>query len=42
VALLDYDTGRVLYNVRDNLLPAEVAPGPTSSPLPNPSPSGTP
>lgn len=42
VALLDYDTGRVLYNVRDDLLPTELAPRSTSSPLPEPSPSGTP
>jgi hypothetical protein len=42
VALLDYDTGRVLYDVRDDLLPAELTPEPTSSPLPEPSPSGTP
>lgn len=42
VALLDYDTGRVLYNVRDDLLPSELAPEPASSPQPEPSPSGTP
>ena len=42
VALLDYDTGRVLYDVRDDLLPSQLAPEPTSSPLPEPSPSGTP
>jgi hypothetical protein len=42
VALLDYDTGRVLYNVRDDLLPAELTPRPTASPLPEPSPSNTP
>jgi len=42
VALLDYDTGRVLYSVRDDLLPSELAPGPASSPLPEPPPSGTP
>jgi hypothetical protein len=40
-ALLDYDTGRVLYDVRDDLLPSELGPEPTSSPLPEPSPSGT-
>ena len=42
VALLDYDTGRVLYNVRDDLLPSQITPQPTSSPEPEPSPSGTP
>ncbi len=42
VALLDYDTGRVLYNVRDDLLPSELAPGPASSPEPETSPSGAP
>jgi hypothetical protein len=42
VALLDYDTGRVLYNVRDDLLPAQRTKESTSSPLPEPSPSGTP
>jgi hypothetical protein len=42
VALLDYDTGRVLYNVRGDLLPSELTPRPTASPLPEPSPSDTP
>jgi len=42
VALLDYDTGRILYNVRDDLLPSELAPEPASSSQPEPSPSGTP
>jgi len=42
VALLDYDTGRVIYDVRDDLLPSELSPEPTTSPLPEPSPSGTP
>lgn len=42
VALFDYDTGRVIYDVRDDLLPAELTPEPTTSPLPEPSPSGTP
>jgi hypothetical protein len=42
VALLDYDTGRVIYDVRDDLLPSELTPEPTSSPLPQPWPSGTP
>jgi len=41
VALLDYDTGRVLYNVRDDLLPSELAAEPASSPQPEPSPSAT-
>jgi len=41
VALLDYDTGRVLYNVRDDLLPSELAPEPASPPQPEPSPSAT-
>lgn len=39
VALLDYDTGRVLYDVRDDLLPTELAP---QAPTPSPSqPAGT-
>jgi hypothetical protein len=44
VALLDYDTGRVLYDVRDSLRPSELAPEPPSpSPSePAPSPSATP
>ncbi|MCX6362951.1 MAG: hypothetical protein NTW58_02040 [Actinobacteria bacterium] len=42
VALLDYDTGRVLYNVRADLLPSELTPGPRSSPLPEAAPSDTP
>ena len=42
VALLDYDTGRVLYNVRNDLLPSELAPPPAASPEPEPSPSGVP
>jgi hypothetical protein len=38
VALLDYDSGHVLYDVRDDLTPAELAPAPgdTSSPSPAP------
>jgi hypothetical protein len=39
VALLDYETGRVLYDVRDDLLPSELAPSPTASPAPDPSAS---
>jgi len=42
VALLDYDTGRLLYDVRDDLLPSELTPEPSSSPVPEASPSGTP
>jgi len=42
VALLDYDTGRVIYDVRDDLLPSELTPEPTSSPQPEPSPSSLP
>ena len=42
VALLDYDTGRILYDVRDDLLPSELTPEPASSPQPEPSPSGLP
>jgi len=42
VALLDYDTGRVIYDVRHDLPPSPLAPEPTSSPLPEPSPSATP
>jgi hypothetical protein len=37
VALLDYNSGRVLYDVRDDLTPAELAaPGYTTSPSPAP------
>ena len=42
VALLDYHTGRVLYDVRDDLPPSQLTPEPTSTPLPEPAPSGTP
>jgi hypothetical protein len=46
VALLDYDTGRVLYDVRDSLRPSEVVPerpSPSSSEPPaSPSPTATP
>lgn len=43
LALLDYHTGRVLYDVRDDLLPNELAPA-SASPEPeaSPSPSSTP
>jgi hypothetical protein len=40
VALLDYDTGRVLYDVRDSLRPSELGSEPPA--LPNPEPSATP
>lgn len=39
VALLDYDTGRVLYDVRDSLPPAELAPQHPSPSPPEPAPS---
>ncbi len=46
VALLDYSTGRTLYDVRDNLRPADLIPEATTSPQPEPSaaasPSGAP
>lgn len=32
VAVLDYDTGRMLYDVRDDLTQAELAPRPAASP----------
>ena len=38
VALLDYRTGRVLYDVRDDLTPAELAPQPGDSGSPSPAP----
>ena len=38
VALLDYNTGRVLYDVRDDLTPAEMAPQPGDSASPSPTP----
>jgi hypothetical protein len=38
VALLDYKTGRVLYDIRDDLTPAELAPQPGDSASPSPSP----
>jgi hypothetical protein len=38
VALLDYDTGRVLYDIRDDLTPAELAPRPSDSASPGPTP----
>lgn len=54
VALLDYATGAVLYDVRDNLRPADLVPEPTTtprlsgspqtelSPSASPAPSGAP
>lgn len=38
VALLDYSSGRVLYDVRDDLTPAELAPQPADTASPSPSP----
>ena len=36
VALLDYRTGRLLYDVRDNLRPSQLLPEHTPSPTPSP------
>jgi hypothetical protein len=38
VALLDYRTGRILYDIRDDLTSTELAPGPDASVSPSPSP----
>ncbi len=38
VALFDYATGAVLYDVRDNLRPADLVPEPTATPRPSGSP----
>ena len=38
VALLDYKSGRVLYDVRDDLTPAELAPQPGATTTPSPAP----
>jgi hypothetical protein len=38
VALLDYDSGRMLYDVRDDLTPDELAPAPEATPSPSPAP----
>jgi hypothetical protein len=38
VALLDYKSGRVLYDIRDDLTPAELAPRQGDSASPSPSP----
>jgi hypothetical protein len=34
VAMLDYRTGRVLYDIRDDLLPSELTPEPSATPQP--------
>jgi hypothetical protein len=38
VALFDYRTGRMLYDVRDDLTPSELAPASGGSPSPSPAP----
>ena len=38
VALLDYNSGRLLYDVRDDLTPAELAPRPADTASPSPAP----
>jgi hypothetical protein len=38
VALLDYNTGRVLYDIRDDLTPAELSPQPGDTASPSPTP----
>ena len=38
VALLDYDSGRLLYDVRDDLTPDELAPRPADGASPSPAP----
>jgi hypothetical protein len=38
VALLDYRSGRVLYDIRDDLTPAELAPQPSDLTTPSPAP----
>jgi hypothetical protein len=38
VALLDYRSGRVLYDIRDDLTPAELAPRPGDTTTPSPAP----
>jgi hypothetical protein len=38
VTLLDYKTGRILYDIRDDLTPAELAPPPSDSASPSPVP----
>lgn len=38
VALMDYETGRMLYDVRDDLLPSETVPATTPDPTASPAP----
>lgn len=38
VALLDYASGRVLYDIRDDLTPAELTPQPSETASPSPAP----
>ena len=38
VALLDYNSGRLLYDVRDDLTPDELAPRPVDNASPSPAP----
>jgi hypothetical protein len=38
VSLLDYKTGRVLYDIRDDLTPEEMAPQPGDAASPSPTP----
>jgi hypothetical protein len=38
VAMLDYNTGRVLYDIRDDLTPAELSPQPSDTASPTPAP----
>lgn len=38
VALLDYNSGRMLYDIRDDLTPAELAPKPGDTTTPSPAP----
>ena len=38
VALLDYNSGRVLYDIRDDLTPAELSPPGGETPSPSPAP----
>jgi hypothetical protein len=38
VALLDYRSGRLLYDIRDDLTPAELTPRPSDTTTPSPAP----
>lgn len=38
IALLDYETGRVLYDIRDDLLPEDLSPSSPATPDPNSTP----